>query len=74
MKFKLFISYLFGRNHRDEAAILTAFVEFHHTVDEGIQRMVSTHADVLAGIVGGATLTNDDVAGDALLTTKNLHA
>jgi hypothetical protein len=69
-----FLLSLFGRNHGDEAAVLTAFVEFHHAVDEGIERVVTTHANILAGVVGGAALTDNDVAGDALLTTKNLNA
>jgi len=35
--------------------------------------MILTHTDVLTGVVDGATLTDDDVAGDAGLTAKNLH-
>ena len=29
---------------------------------------------ILAGVVDGAALTDNDIAGDAFLTTKNLHA
>jgi len=36
--------------------------------------MIFTHTYVLAGVVDGATLANDDVAGDALLTTKYFNA
>ena len=36
--------------------------------------MISAHADILAGVVGGTALTDNDIAGDALLTTKNLNA
>ena len=64
---------LFGGDDADEAAVLTAFVKLHDAVDEGVERVVLTHADVLAGVVDGAALTDDDVAGDSLLTTENLH-
>ena len=70
----LAFSFLFGRNHGDVAAVLATFVELHNTVNEGIKRVVTTDANILAGVVGGATLTNDNVAGDAFLTTKNLNA
>ena len=36
--------------------------------------MVLAHANVLAGVVDGTTLTDDDVTGDAMLTAKNLNA
>lgn len=65
---------LLGGNDADVAAILTAFVEFHHSVHEGVERMVFAHSNILTGIVGSTTLANNDVTGDALLTTKNLHA
>ena len=65
---------LFGGDDADVAAVFAAFVEFHHTVDQGVERVVFAHADVLAGVVGGAALTHDDVAGDALLTAKYLNA
>ena len=65
---------LFCGNHGNEASVFAAFVEFHHTVDQSIERIVLAHSDILSGIVDGATLTHDDVAGDALLTTENLHA
>ena len=65
---------LLGGHYGDVAAVLTAFVELDHAVDEGEEGMIATDADVLAGIVGGATLTDDDVAGDALLTTEEFDA
>ena len=63
-----------GRNHGDVGAILASAFELHCTVAEGVEGMIFTHTYVLAGVVDGATLTNDDVAGDALLTTKYLNA
>lgn len=64
---------LFGGNHADVAAVLSAFVELHHAVDEGVQGVILAHTHVLAGVVGRAALADDDVAGDALLTAKNLN-
>jgi hypothetical protein len=49
-------------------------VELHHAIDKSKEGMILAHAYILAGIVGGATLADDDVAGDALLTTKYLNA
>lgn len=65
---------LLGGNDADVAAILTAFVEFHHSVHEGVERMVFAHTDVLSGVVDGATLTDDDVTGDTMLTAKDFNA
>ena len=65
---------LLGGDNADKGTILTAFVELHHTVDEGVERMVLAHTDILAGIVGRTALADDDVAGDALLTAENLNA
>ena len=55
------------------ATVETSLLEGNDTVREGIERVVAAHADILAGIVLCATLTNDDVASYAVLTTKNLH-
>ena len=65
---------LCGGDYADEAAVFAAFVEFHHTVDEGVERVILAHAYILARVVDGTALTHDDVAGDALLTAKNLNA
>ena len=65
---------LLGGDYADERAVLTALVELHNAVDEGVEGVILTHADILAGIVDGAALTDDDVARDALLTTEDLNA
>ena len=66
----LCLSYgLYG--HR--AAVEASLLEGYHAVHEGIECVVTAHADVLAGIVLRATLANDDVTSNAVLTTKNLH-
>ena len=42
------------------------------TLGQCKQGVVFTHTDILAGVELGATLTNDDVAGDNSLTTEFL--
>ena len=65
---------LFCGNHGDVAAIATTFVEFDHAVGEGEEGMIAADADVLTGVVCGAALADDDVAGDALLAAKDFDA
>ena len=65
---------LLGWEDADEGAVFAAFVEFDDAVDEGVEGVILAHADVLAGVVDGAALADDDVAGDAFLTAKNLNA
>ncbi len=48
--------------------------EFHDAVAFCIQRVVLAHTDVLAGIVLGAALTDDDVASDGGLSTEKFHS
>jgi hypothetical protein len=73
MKKKL-LFFLLGGDDGDKRAVFAAFVELDNTVNEGEKGMIFTHADVLAGVVGGTALTDDNVAGDAFLTTKDFHA
>ena len=49
-------------------------MELNRSVDECIQRVVLTDSYVVARVVLGAALANDDVAGYALLTAENLDA
>ena len=42
--------------------------------DLGKESMVGTHADIKAGMPGGAALTRDDVAGNHALAAKGLDA
>ena len=44
------------------------------TVDQSKEGVVASDADIVAGTDSGASLTNDDIACLASLTTKNLHA
>ena len=65
---------LFNGKHGDVTTVFAAFVELNDTVDKCKEGVVLTHADILAGVVGGTALTDNDIAGDALLTTKDFHA
>ena len=65
---------LFNGKHGDVTTIFAAFVELNDTVDKCKEGVVLTHANILAGVVSGTALTNDDVAGDTFLTTKDFHA
>ena len=62
------------RNNRDKTLIASLLFEFDHTVLEGVQRVVLTHTNILAGVVGRTALTDDDVAGQSRLTAVNLYA
>ncbi len=51
-----------------------AFSEDNYTVDQSEKSVVLAHTYVEAGVVNCATLTLDDVAGFAMLTTENLYS
>ena len=74
-KVKFYNNLLFGlRDDRDIRTGQASFLELDSAVTQGIQRMVSANADILARVVDGATLTDDNVAGNTMLTAKNLNA
>ncbi len=52
----------------------SALREFHGALAQSEQGVVFATADVLAGMEMGATLANDDVAGDDVLAAVALHA
>lgn len=70
----VFFLVLLGSDDADKRAVLTAFVELHNTIYKGVEGVILTHTNVLARIVDGATLTDDDITGDAFLTTEYLDA
>ena len=70
---KKFSAVLFGRNHAHKRAVLASFVELHHSIDKGEERVVLSHTHILTGVVDSAALADDNVAGDAFLTAKNLN-
>ena len=55
-------------------AIVSFLLEDNLAVNKREKCMVFAHAYVLSGIVLGAALANDDVAGDAVLTSEDLNA
>src|SRR5581483_1927136 len=70
---------LFGRSvrhraYRDERATVGFGLKFHATFDLGEQSVVGAHADIKAGMPGGAALPRDDVAGDHVLAAIDLDA
>src|SRR3954468_3774523 len=69
---------LFGRfrhrNYRYESAAIGFCTELDMTFDLGKESMVGAHADIKAGMPGGAALTRDDVAGNHVLTAIGLDA
>ena len=60
-------------DYRYDTLVAGAFVEIHHAVNKCIQCIVLANTYVLTRIVLCATLANDDVAGNNLLTTPNLN-
>src|SRR5258706_4406288 len=71
-----YVHRLFGslrhRNHRYESAAIAFCAKLDATFDLGEESMVSAHADIKAGMPGGAALTRDDVAGNHMLATVGL--
>src|SRR5690242_13454189 len=62
------------RRDRDIGAPLGAGVESHGAMHLGEERVVAAHIDVVAGMVLGAALTHEDVAGDDELAAILLDA
>src|SRR5690606_37333447 len=60
-------------DHAHDAAVVAGLAEGHHAIAEREQGVVGPDAHVLAGVVLGAALANDDVAGDGLLPAEELH-
>ena len=49
-------------------------MELYHTVYKCKQGVILANTYILSGIVLGATLANDDVAGNTLLATPDLNS
>src|ERR1700727_442821 len=62
------------RNNRYESAAVGFCTKLNMTFDLGEQSMVSAHADIKAGMPGGAALTRDDVARDHVLAAISLDS
>ena len=65
---------LFNGKHGDVTTIFAAFVELDNTINKSEEGVILAHTDILARVVDRTALTDDNVAGDALLTAKNLNA
>ncbi len=66
-----------GFHHREdpyESAAVGFCRELNAAFNLGEQRMVRPHADIKAGMPGGAALTRNDVAGNDVLTAVGLDA
>jgi len=64
----------FSWDYRNIASVKTAPLEYYGTIYQCIQSVVTTHTYVSRRIVNCTSLTNDDIACLASLTTKNLNA
>src|SRR5579871_983096 len=62
------------RENRYERAAVCFGTKFDMAFDLGEQSMVSAHADIKAGVPGGAALTRDDVARNHMFAAKGLDA
>ena len=66
------LSFCLGQNG-NHAVVACSTLEVNNTINKSEERVVLTHADVLAGIVNRTALTHDDVTSDTLLTAPNLN-
>ena len=62
------------RSHRDVRSVLFLFLEGNHSVYQSVQRVVLAHANVLARIVHGTSLANQNIARFGNLTAEKFHA
>src|SRR6185312_11201302 len=62
------------RRDRDEGPAIGSRVIADGALDLGEQRVVAAHIDILAGVVLGAALADDDVAGHHDLAAELLDA
>ena len=56
-----------------DAAVACSALEHDGAVGQRIEGVIGTHTHVLAGVVSGAALANDDVAGYASLSAPDLN-
>src|SRR3954451_3844269 len=62
------------REYRNEGAAACFGTKLDFAFDLGEQGMVGAHADIKAGMPGGAALTRDDVTGNHVLAAVGLDA
>ena len=61
-------------NYGDVGFVVSLAGEFHGAVNKGIEGVVLSHAYVEVGVVDGASLADDDVAGLNDLTAEFLES
>jgi len=58
----------------DDLNSAAATVELYVSVDQRVERKVTTLTNPSAGVEAVADLTNEDISGSYLLATESLHA
>lgn len=61
------------RLYVDELTAILAFGEHYHAVDERVDGVILAQTYIETGMMHGAALTLNDVAGFSKLTAKNLN-
>jgi len=65
--------YLFGcGQYRDVRFVVTFFLEYYLSVNEGKESVILTYSDVVTGVVCCSALANDDAAGLYCLASEEL--
>ena len=62
----------FEREDGDDGTTFTR-TEVDGAVNQGVERVVFAHADVVAGVVDSSSLADDDVAGFGKLAAENFY-
>ena len=64
----------FCRNNRNVTSVFATYFELYCSIYQGVESVVTTHADVVTRVEFCTSLTNDDVACLASLATEYLNA
>jgi hypothetical protein len=57
----------------NKGSVVGLFAELNNTIGQSVQGIILADADIQSGVVLRATLANDDVARNALLSTEDFH-
>ena len=68
------LEFQWERDRSDDVHLAVGLVELDGAVAQGEQRPIAADAHALAGVMLGAALTDDDAAGEDLLTAIELDA
>lgn len=60
--------------NRNVATVIAFLAELNDTIGQSIEGMIFTDTYVLTWVVLGTTLADDNITGDASLTSENFHA